>query len=219
MSIVVRRPLYIKNAYSRAESFSHWERFLKTTASLSNLIPPCFYNPANYGRFSVCFLSPGVSYPPVYTVDSNKIPMRKPTSESSTKIERCPDWQNKIVLPHTLVNHSLWGSKNTKMLLPSTINTANFLTADYREMTIGVKHLLLFSQFVGWLVGWLVDWLVGWLVGWLWCSNSHPATIMSSPHEQRQHKKILRYYQPALAPKRHRRRQRRLSSLKLLVIW
>jgi hypothetical protein len=31
-------------------------------------------------------------------------------------------------------------------------------------MTIGVKHLLLFSQFVGWLVGWLIDWLVGWLV-------------------------------------------------------
>ena len=25
-------------------SFSHWERFLKTTASFSNLIPPCFYN-------------------------------------------------------------------------------------------------------------------------------------------------------------------------------
>ena len=64
----MRWPQYIKNAYSRAESFSHWERFLKTTASLSNLIPPCFYNPANYGRFSVCFLSPGVSYPPVSTV-------------------------------------------------------------------------------------------------------------------------------------------------------
>ena len=32
-----------KNAYSRAESFSQWERFLKTTLSLSNLIPPCFY--------------------------------------------------------------------------------------------------------------------------------------------------------------------------------
>jgi hypothetical protein len=60
------------------------------------------------------------------------------------------------------------------------------------------------------LVGWLIDWLVGWLVGWLWCSNSHPTTIMSSP---------LRYYQPALAPKQHRRRHRRLSSLKLLVIW
>jgi hypothetical protein len=29
---------------------------------------PSLYNPANYGRFSVCFLSPGVSYPPVYTV-------------------------------------------------------------------------------------------------------------------------------------------------------
>ena len=27
---------------------------------------PSLYNPANYGRFSVCFLSPGVSYPPVY---------------------------------------------------------------------------------------------------------------------------------------------------------
>ena len=30
---------------------------------------PSLYNPANYGRFSVCFLSPGVSYPPVSTVD------------------------------------------------------------------------------------------------------------------------------------------------------
>ena len=29
---------------------------------------PSLYNLANYGRFSVCFLSPGVSYPPVYTV-------------------------------------------------------------------------------------------------------------------------------------------------------
>ena len=48
MSIFVRRPQYIKNAYSCAESFSHWERFLKTTASLSNSIPPCFYNPANF---------------------------------------------------------------------------------------------------------------------------------------------------------------------------
>ena len=36
-------PQYIyKNAYLRAESFSHWERFLKTTALLSHLIPPCF---------------------------------------------------------------------------------------------------------------------------------------------------------------------------------
>jgi len=31
---------------------------------------PSLYNPANYGRFSVCLLSPGVSYPPVYTVDN-----------------------------------------------------------------------------------------------------------------------------------------------------
>ena len=30
---------------------------------------PSLYNPANYGRYSVCFLSPGVSYPPVYTAD------------------------------------------------------------------------------------------------------------------------------------------------------
>ena len=29
---------------------------------------PSLYNPANYGRYSVCFLSPGVSYPPVFTV-------------------------------------------------------------------------------------------------------------------------------------------------------
>ena len=33
----MRWPHYIKNAYSNAESFSHWEHFLKTTASLSNL--------------------------------------------------------------------------------------------------------------------------------------------------------------------------------------
>jgi len=32
-----------KNVYSHAESFMKWEHFLKTTASLSNLIPPCFY--------------------------------------------------------------------------------------------------------------------------------------------------------------------------------
>jgi hypothetical protein len=68
VSIIVQRPQYTKNAYSHAESFSHRERFLKTTASLSNLFPPCLYYPANYGRFSVCFLSPGVSYPPVSTV-------------------------------------------------------------------------------------------------------------------------------------------------------
>ena len=48
MSIFVRQPQYIKYAYSCAESFSHWEHFLKTTASLSNSIPPCFYNPANF---------------------------------------------------------------------------------------------------------------------------------------------------------------------------
>jgi len=29
---------------------------------------PSLYNLANYGRFCVCFLSPRVSYPPVYTV-------------------------------------------------------------------------------------------------------------------------------------------------------
>jgi hypothetical protein len=50
-----------KNAYSCAESFSHWERFLKTTASLSNLISPCFYYLTNLVRFSVwCLnLNPG----------------------------------------------------------------------------------------------------------------------------------------------------------------
>jgi len=32
-----------KKRVSHAESFRKWERFLKTTASLSNLIPPCFY--------------------------------------------------------------------------------------------------------------------------------------------------------------------------------
>ena len=60
MSIVVRRPQYIKNAYSRAESFSHWERFLKTTASLSNLIPPCFYYLTNLvsGAYAPVVLMP-----------------------------------------------------------------------------------------------------------------------------------------------------------------
>jgi hypothetical protein len=32
---------------------------------------PSLYNPANYGRYSVCFLSPGVSYPPVFTVQTH----------------------------------------------------------------------------------------------------------------------------------------------------
>jgi hypothetical protein len=54
-----------------AESLRNWERFLKTTASLSNLIPPCFFYPAKYRRFSVCLLSPGVSYPLVYGRLSN----------------------------------------------------------------------------------------------------------------------------------------------------
>ena len=30
---------------------------------------PCLCKPANYGRYSVCLLSPGVSYPPVYTAE------------------------------------------------------------------------------------------------------------------------------------------------------
>jgi len=29
---------------------------------------PSLYNPANYGRYSVSLLSPGVSYPPVYGI-------------------------------------------------------------------------------------------------------------------------------------------------------
>jgi hypothetical protein len=37
-------------------------------------IPP-LYNPANYGRFSVWFLSPGGSYPPVSTVVAYFIPI------------------------------------------------------------------------------------------------------------------------------------------------
>ncbi len=44
--------------YSRAESFSHWEHLLKPTASLSKLIPPCFYYWTNLGRFGVWFLNP-----------------------------------------------------------------------------------------------------------------------------------------------------------------
>jgi len=36
-----------KNTYLHAESFRKWERFLKTTASLSNLIPPCLESPTS----------------------------------------------------------------------------------------------------------------------------------------------------------------------------
>jgi hypothetical protein len=43
VSIFMRWPQYTKNAYLHAELFRKWERFLKTTASLSNLILPCFY--------------------------------------------------------------------------------------------------------------------------------------------------------------------------------
>ena len=32
-----------KNAYLHAELLRKWERVLKMTAPLSNLIPPCFY--------------------------------------------------------------------------------------------------------------------------------------------------------------------------------
>jgi len=38
------------------------------------VVIPSLYNPANYGRYSVCFLSPGVSYPPVITVYQNSSP-------------------------------------------------------------------------------------------------------------------------------------------------
>jgi hypothetical protein len=53
--------VYIKNAYSRAESFSHWERFLKITAPLSNLITPCFLNLTDLvsGPEPQWFLNPG----------------------------------------------------------------------------------------------------------------------------------------------------------------
>jgi len=37
--------------------------------------PP--YNPANYGRYSVCLLSPGVSYPPVYGSQPLRVPLLK----------------------------------------------------------------------------------------------------------------------------------------------
>ena len=35
---------------------------------------PSLYNPANYGRYSVCLLSPGVSYPPVFTIVGSYLP-------------------------------------------------------------------------------------------------------------------------------------------------
>jgi len=59
-----------KNAYWCGELFCHWGRFLKTTASRSNLIPPCFYYLTNLGRFGVWFLSTGGSYLPASTVVS-----------------------------------------------------------------------------------------------------------------------------------------------------
>jgi hypothetical protein len=42
--------------------FTKWERFLKTTASLSNLIPPCFYDLTNLVSVSYApaFLMPGL---------------------------------------------------------------------------------------------------------------------------------------------------------------
>ena len=96
MSIVVQRPQHIKNAYSRVESFSRWERFLKTTASLSNLIPPCFYYPANYGSFfSVCFYSPAGLYGSFI----------EGVSELLHRDIRCPSWKhdNGHILKVTLV--------------------------------------------------------------------------------------------------------------------
>ena len=52
-------PLH-KNAYSNAESFSHWELILKTTASLSNLIPLFFYYLTNLvsGAYAQVVLMP-----------------------------------------------------------------------------------------------------------------------------------------------------------------
>ncbi len=41
-------------------------------SSLLVAIPP-LHNPANYHRFSVCLLSPGVSYPPVSTVGTTNM--------------------------------------------------------------------------------------------------------------------------------------------------
>ena len=59
VSIFVQQHRYIKNAYSHAESFRHLERFLKKTALLSNLIPPCVYYLTNLVS---------VSYPPVFLI-------------------------------------------------------------------------------------------------------------------------------------------------------
>ena len=54
---------------------------------------PSLYNPANYGRFSVCFLSPGVSYPPVYGRNLARLNSMysspTPNIQISTKISTC----------------------------------------------------------------------------------------------------------------------------------
>ena len=86
MSIVVQRPQYIKNAYSRAESFSLCERFPKTTASLSNLIPPYFYYLTNLGRFGVWFLNPaGIrkKYYCVYYYTLRRVPIKKDSAKTN----------------------------------------------------------------------------------------------------------------------------------------
>ena len=64
VSIFMRWPQYIKIAYSHAESFRKWERFLKTTASLSNLIPPCFCYLTNLvsGSYSPVVIKPRSIY-------------------------------------------------------------------------------------------------------------------------------------------------------------
>ena len=46
---------------------------------------PSLYIPANYGRFSVWFLSPGGSYPPVYTVEP-------PCGEQKLEVEKKTKW-------------------------------------------------------------------------------------------------------------------------------
>ena len=73
-------------------------------------------------------------------LDSNTNPIIKPIGKSLTKIECRPVWQTSNVLPHTPVQPACEAHKS-QLDAPSTINTANFLTAAYWEMTIGVRRL------------------------------------------------------------------------------
>ncbi len=47
------------------------------------------YNAANYGRYIVCFLSPGVSYPPVYMIHCKYLPREVTQQPKRNKLSAC----------------------------------------------------------------------------------------------------------------------------------